>query len=70
MNWIELPKQFPEENETVMLKIHITSAIGNYIDKEDTVLATYKNKKWIIDGKELIENDYPIMRKPIAWNKD
>lgn len=68
MNWITLPDNFPDDGETVMLKIHVTS-IGNFVDKEEIVIAVYKERKWFIDGEELFENDYPIMRKPIAWSK-
>ena len=68
MNWIMLPDKFPDDGESVMLKIHVTS-IGNLVDKEEIVIAVYKEKKWFIDGEELFENDYPIMRKPIAWSK-
>lgn len=68
MNWITLPDKFPDDGESVMLKIHVTS-IGNFVDKEEIVIAVYKERKWFIDGEELFENDYPIMRKPIAWSK-
>lgn len=68
MNWIMLPDKFPDDGESVMLKIHVTS-IGNFVDKEKIVIAVYKERKWFIDGEELVENDYPIMRKPIAWSK-
>lgn len=68
MNWITLPDKFPDDGESVMLKIHVTS-IGNFVDKEKIAIAVYKERKWFIDGEELVENDYPIMRKPIAWSK-
>jgi hypothetical protein len=59
----------PKDGECVMLKVHVTS-IGGIIDKEETVLASYMDGKWIVNGEQLIENDYPIMRTPVAWTEN
>jgi hypothetical protein len=69
MKWNILPETLPKEGDSVILKIHVTS-IGDIIDKEDIVAAEYRDGKWYIDGSELIGNDYPIFRTPIAWSEN
>lgn len=66
MDWNIIPDVFPKDGQSVMLKVHVTS-MGNFVDKEKTLPAVYKDGKWLIDGGELVENNYPIMNDPVAW---
>lgn len=66
MEWYNVKEKKPDENESVILRIHVTS-MGNVIDRYDDKPALYKGGKWRVDGKPLVENDYPIMREPVQW---
>lgn len=66
MEWYNVKDKKPDDGESVILKIHVTS-MGGVIDREEDKPAVYKDRKWYVDGKILIENDYPIMREPVQW---